>query len=95
MCAVDGEGLQTGHFFDTACLLAFVRETTCPCGADVVYLSHGRSLMLVSAHVFRRPEKTNFPVENGSCLLSMVPVVRLVCSVLEIWKAKLLCFGEA
>ena len=27
-----------------------------------VQLSHGRALMLVSAHVFRIPEKTHFPV---------------------------------
>ena len=35
MCSVDGEGLQTGHLLDTACLPACVRETTCPRCADL------------------------------------------------------------
>ena len=39
--------------------------------------------MLVSAYVIRIPEKTNLPFENSSCLLSMVLVVGLVCTVLQ------------
>ena len=31
----------------TACLISFVRETMCPCGAEVIYLSHGRPLIVV------------------------------------------------
>ena len=61
-------------------LLTGLCERSCSSSTNA---SHGMLLILVSAYGIRIPEKANLPFEKSSCLLSMVLVVGLVCTVLQ------------